>query len=96
MPTGTRATRPTASGPQPTVNTAIPPLRQKVVRAFNQLYPTLTNMELCQKGNVKFAHVRIGRAGACVNFGLLGCCPGCAYRNGAPGIGCQNHGKGHG
>ena len=104
--TGTRASRPTASSLQPTVNTGIPPLcqKQKVVATFNRLHPTLTIMDLCQKGNVRFAALRIGREGACVNFGLLRRCPGCAYRHEEsvlcagkpPGVHRQDHGKGHG
>ena len=79
---GTRAPRPAvAAGPQPTVNTAIPPLCQKAVGTFNWLYPSLTITDLCQQGRVKFLLLRIGREGACMNFGLLGRCPGCQYRH---------------
>ena len=79
---GTRTPRPVAAaGPQPTVNTAIPPLCQKAVGTFNRLYPSLTITDLCQQGRVKFVHLRIGQEGACMNFGLLGRCPGCQYRH---------------
>ncbi len=81
MATGTRAPRSAAAGPQPTVNTAIPPLCQKVVGTFNRLYPKLTITDLCQQGHVKFSLLRLGREGACINYGLLGRCAGCPYRH---------------
>jgi hypothetical protein len=78
---GTRASGPAAAGPQPTVNTAIPPLCQKVVGTFNRLYPGLTITDLCKQGRVKFSMLRVGREGACMNYGLLGRCAGCQYRH---------------
>jgi len=79
---GTRAPRPAAAaGPQPTVNTAIPPLRQKAVATFNQMYPGLTITDLCQQGRVKFSLLRFGQEGACMNYELLGRCTGCQYRH---------------
>jgi hypothetical protein len=38
-------------------------------------------LELCDKGKVRFADLKIGREGACVNFGLFGRCSGCKYRH---------------
>ena len=79
MPGTTRAGKP--SGPQPTVNASIPPGCQKVVAAFNKLYPSMTILELCTRGKVRFGNLKVGKDGACVNFGLLGRCPGCNYRH---------------
>ena len=69
------------TGPQPTVNAAIPPMCQKVVRTFNRLYLGMSVLELCEKGKVRFSQLRVGWEGACANFGLLGRCPGCQYRH---------------
>jgi hypothetical protein len=69
------------TGPQPTVNAAIPPMCQKVVATFNRLYPGMSVLELCEKGKVRFSQLRVGREGACVNFGLFGRCSGCQYRH---------------
>ncbi len=78
-PATTRAVR--AAGPQPTVNAEIPPLCQKVVAAFNRLHPSMTILELCLPGKVRFGQLKVGKEGACVNFGLLGQCSGCRYRH---------------
>jgi len=69
------------TGPQPTVNATIPPLCQKVLATFNRLYPGMSVVELCEKGKVQFSDLKVGRAGACVNFGLFGRCTGCQYRH---------------
>ena len=69
------------AGRQPTVNPNIPPLCQKVVATLNRLYPSLTIPELCTRGNVKLNSVKMGGPGACLNFGLLGRCPGCKYKH---------------
>ena len=69
-------------GQKPTVNAAIPPLCQKVVATFNRLYPSLTIVDLCTQGNVRLTSLRTGLpGGACLNFGLLGRCPGCKYKH---------------
>jgi hypothetical protein len=54
---------------------------QKVVATFNRLYPGMSVLELCEKGKVRFSQLRVGREGACVNFGLFGRCSGCQYRH---------------
>jgi hypothetical protein len=54
---------------------------QKVVRTFNRLYPGMSVVELCEKGKIKIAQLRVGRDGACINFGLLGRCSGCKYKH---------------
>ena len=69
------------TGPQPTVNPAIPPMCQKVVAAFNRLHPGMSVLELCKQGKVCLGQLRVGQEGACVNFGLLGRCSGCQYRH---------------
>ncbi len=69
------------AGPQPTVNVLIPPLCQKVVAAFNRLHPSMTILELCSRGKVRFGQLKVGKDGACVNFGLLRRCSGCQYRH---------------
>jgi hypothetical protein len=69
------------TGPQPTVNTAIPPMCQKVVATFNRLYPGMSVLELCKRGKVRFSQLKVGREGACVNYGLFGRCLGCQYRH---------------
>jgi hypothetical protein len=69
------------TGPQPTVNAAISPMCQRVVGTFNRLYPGMSVVELCKKGKVKLNQLRVGRDGACINFGLLGRCSGCKYRH---------------
>jgi hypothetical protein len=79
MPTNTRAVR--AAGPQPTINASVPPLCQKVVAAFNRLHPSMTILELCSRGKVRFGQLKVRKDGACVNFGLLGRCSGCKYRH---------------
>jgi hypothetical protein len=79
MPATTRAVR--AARPQPTINAAIPLLCQKVVAAFNRLHPSMTILELCLWGKVRFGQLKVGKEGACVNFGLLGRCSGCRYRH---------------
>ncbi len=66
-------------GVKPSVNTAIPPLCQKTVAAFSQMYLRMTLVELCKQGGIKFLAVMVGRRGKCSNFGLLGRCPGCTY-----------------
>jgi hypothetical protein len=66
-------------GVKPSVNTAIPPLCQKAVAAFNQMYPRMTLVELCKQGGIKFLAVMVGRRGKCSDFGLLRRCPGCTY-----------------
>jgi hypothetical protein len=79
LPATTRAAQ--GTGPQPTINIAIPPLCQKVVASFNRLYPSLTILDLCTWGKVKFGHLKVGKEGACINFGLLGWWSGCKYRH---------------
>jgi hypothetical protein len=69
------------TGPQPTVNTAIPPMCQKVVATFNRLYPGMSVTELCERGKVRLGQLKVGREGTCVNFGLFGRCPGCPYKH---------------
>jgi hypothetical protein len=54
---------------------------QKVVATFNRLYPGMSILELCEKGKVHFSQLKVGRDGACVNFGLFGRCSGCQYRH---------------
>jgi hypothetical protein len=54
---------------------------QKVVATFNRLYPGMPVLELCEKGKVRFGDLKVGREGACVNFGLFGRCSGCQYRH---------------
>ena len=54
---------------------------QKVVGTFNRLYPGMSVVELCEKGKVRLSQLKVGREGACVNFGLLGRCSGCKYRH---------------
>jgi hypothetical protein len=61
------------------VNTAIPPLCQKAVAAFNRMYPMMSLAELCKHGGIKLSTVLVGRKGECSNFGLLGRCTGCTY-----------------
>jgi hypothetical protein len=41
----------------------------------------MTVFELCSWGKVRFGQLKIGKDGACVNFGLLGWCSGCQYRH---------------
>jgi hypothetical protein len=77
-PATTRAVH--AVGPQPIVNATIPHLCQKLVAAFNRLYPSMTILEQCLRGKVRFGQLKVGKEGACVNFGLLGRCSGCQYR----------------
>jgi hypothetical protein len=79
LPATTLAARVTR--PQLAVNTAIPPLCQMVVASFNRLYPSLTILDLCTQGKVKFKQIKIGKEGSCINFGLLGWCLGCKYRH---------------
>ncbi len=59
----------------------IPPMCQKVVATFNRLYPGMSVLELCEKGKVRLGQLKVGREGACINFGLLGRCSGCQYRH---------------
>jgi hypothetical protein len=66
-------------GVKPSVNTTIPPVCQKAVAAFNQLYPRMTLVELCKQGGIKLLAVLVGRKGKCSIFGLLGRCPRCTY-----------------
>ena len=77
------------NGQQPDVNAAIPSLCQKVVATFNRL--------LCAQGKVRFGQLRVEKDGFCVNFGLLGRCPGQArsvYRAQQPaGSNSQSHGE---
>jgi len=54
---------------------------QNVVATFNRLYPGMSVLELCEKGKVRFGDLKVGREGACVNFGLFGRCSGCKYRH---------------
>jgi len=54
---------------------------QKVVATFNRLYPGMSVLELCKRGKVPFGKLRVGREGACINFGLFGRCLGCQYRH---------------
>ena len=54
---------------------------QNVVATFNRLHPGMSVLELCDKGKVRFGDLKIGREGACVNFGLFGRCSGCKYRH---------------
>jgi hypothetical protein len=69
------------TGPQPTVNAAIPPMCQKVVATFNRLYLNMSILELCERGKVRLSQLRVGREEACVNSGLFGRCSGCQYRH---------------
>ncbi len=41
----------------------------------------MTVLELCSRRKVRFGKLKIGKDGACVNFGLLGRCSGCQYRH---------------
>ena len=52
-----------------------------MVAAFNSLYPTKTILELCTRGKVRVGSLKVGKDGSCINFGLLGRCPGCNYRH---------------
>jgi hypothetical protein len=54
---------------------------QKVVTTVNRLYSGTSVLELCEKGKVRLGQLRVGREGACINFGLLGRCSGCQYRH---------------
>jgi hypothetical protein len=54
---------------------------QKVVATINRLYPGISAVELCERGKVRFSQLKVGREGACVNFGLFGRCSGCQYRH---------------
>jgi hypothetical protein len=54
---------------------------QKVVATFNRLYPGMSVVELCERGKVRLSQLKVGREGACVNFGLFGRCSGCQYRH---------------
>jgi hypothetical protein len=56
-------------------------LCQKVAATFNRLYPGRSVVELCKKGKVRLGQLRVGREGACVNFGLFGRYSGCQYRH---------------
>jgi len=38
-------------------------------------------VELCEKGKIRLSQLKIGREGTCVNFALLGRCPGCRYKH---------------
>ena len=69
------------TGPQPTVNAIIPLMYQKVVATFNRLYPNMSVLELCERGKVRLSQLKVGREGACVNYGLFGRCSGCQYRH---------------
>jgi hypothetical protein len=74
-----QGTRPLGS--QPSVNTSIPPLCQKAVEMFNKAYPTLTILDLCRKGGVRFSELQTGKSSRCLNFGLLSRCKGCFYKH---------------
>jgi len=52
-----------------------------VVATFNRLYPCMSILELCERGKVRLSQLKVGREGACVNYGLLGRCSGCQYRH---------------
>ncbi len=80
-PTTPKAPGTRTVGLQPSANTAIPPLCQKAVEAFNKAYPTLTISDLCRKGGIKFSELQTGKKGVCLNFGLLGRCKGCTYKH---------------
>ncbi len=41
----------------------------------------MTVQDLCTQGKVKISLLKIGKGGACINFGLLGWCPGCKYQH---------------
>jgi hypothetical protein len=40
----------------------------------------MTILKLCSRVKVRFGQLKVGKEGACVNFGLLGQCSGCRYR----------------
>jgi hypothetical protein len=69
------------AGQQPTINALILPLCQKVVAAFNRLHLSMTILGLSSWGKVRFGQLKVGKDGACVNFGLLGRCSRCQYRH---------------
>ena len=71
----------TPTTPQPTINPSIPPLCQKAVSAFVKAHPSLTISDLCRQGHLKMSQLQGGRRGACLNFGILGWCKGCAYKH---------------
>jgi hypothetical protein len=54
---------------------------QKVVATFNRLHPGMSVLELCERGKVRFSQLKVGRDGACVNYGLFGRCSECQYRH---------------
>jgi hypothetical protein len=54
---------------------------QKVVATFNRLYPGMSVLELCKRSKVRLGRLKVGREGACVNFGLLRRCSGCQYKH---------------
>jgi hypothetical protein len=60
-PTTPKAPGTRTVGPQPSANTAISPLCQKAVGAFNKAYPTLTISDLCRKGGIKFSELQTGK-----------------------------------
>ena len=39
------------------------------------------SFQLCERGKVRFSQLKVGRDGACVNYGFFGRCSGCQYRH---------------
>ena len=74
------ATATTGAG-KPSVNTAIPPLCKTAVAKFTKQYPDMGIMALVKKGGIRLSDVQVGGKGECINFGLLGKCPGCRYNH---------------
>jgi hypothetical protein len=48
---------------------------------LQQTLPGMSVLELCEKGKVRLNQLKVGREGACINFGLLGRCSGCKYKH---------------
>jgi hypothetical protein len=71
----------TTGAVKPSVNAAIPPLCKTAVAKFTKQYPDMGIMALVKKGGIRLSDVQVGGKGECINFGLLGKCPGCRYNH---------------
>lgn len=73
---------PAGHGKQATKNSAIPALCAMVVQKFNRLHPTLDISSFVRRAGLRYADVKVGGAGDCTSFGLLGrCTETCRYRH---------------
>ena len=64
-------------------NTEVPYDISFLTDLLMEIFPKATEESLMSHANLRYADIRVGNKGACLNFNLLGICsdPNCSYRH---------------